>query len=346
MSSLTHWRSNELDLDAVTLKLTPAQVAAIDELMERVGPDKMAFHTMRRKDFSHPALDADLAKLRKEVMHGRGIVFIHNLPVERYTVEQAESMFWGLGTHFGAGHSQSAAGDKMGHVIDRTKELGGRESGRGYLSRRPLSPHTDLTEILAMLSVRQAREGGESVYGSAMTMFDIVKAEHPEYMPIYLRGFPYHRRGEEAPGALPITPYRVPMLSERDGVWSCFYVRDIIDVAMRDLKQEYTPLELEALTFFEGLFNRDDVKLEFIMQPGEAVFINNYEIMHGRRLFADYDDMDRRRLLFRLQLETGERPLVPEIFIYENQNNMHGIDAQVGKTAAAPEYLVANKVTA
>jgi alpha-ketoglutarate-dependent taurine dioxygenase len=161
-------------------------------------------------------------------------------------------------------------------------------------------------------------------------------------MPIYERGFPYHRRGEEAHGAAPITPYRVPILSRQDGVESCFYVRDIIDVTMRDLGVAYSDLEREALDFFEAVFNRDEVKLEFIMDPGEAVFLNNYEIMHGRRTFADHEEPERRRLLFRLQLETGERPLRPEVFIYENQLSRHGIDPQPGKVPAAPEYLVAN----
>jgi hypothetical protein len=343
MASKTRWRSTELDLDSVTLKLSEPQIAAIDALMRRVGPDIRPFHTIRREDFSHPALDQDLLRLREEVMGGRGIVFIHGLPVHRMSVAAAESMFWGIGTHFGTGHSQSAAGDRMGHVIDRTSELGGRQSGRGYLSRRELSPHTDLTEILGMLSVRMSQSGGASVFGSAMTMFDIIAAEHPEYMPIYRRGFPYHRRGEEASGAAPITPHRIPLLSEKDGVASCFYVRDIIDVAMRDLQQDYTEMERAALDYFEDVFSRDDVKLEFIMQPGEAVFLNNYEIMHGRRNFSDYPQPESRRLLFRLQLETGTRPLVPEVFIYENCVNRHGIDAQIGKTAAAPEYLVSAK---
>jgi hypothetical protein len=339
-SSKTRWRSNELNLAEVTLNLSPVQLAAIDALMEKVGPQHRRFDTIRRADFSHPALDADLAALRAEVMHGRGIVFINGLPVERYSVAEAESLFWGIGTHFGTGHSQSAAGDRMGHVADRTSELGGKQSGRGYLSRRHLSPHTDLTEILGMLSVRTSAEGGESVYGSATTILDIIRREHPEYIPIYERGFPYHRRNEEAPGAEPITPYNVPIYSVCNEVTSCFYVRDIIDVAMRDLKREYTPLEREALDFFEGVFSRDEVKLEFVMQPGQAVFVNNYEVLHGRRTFIDHPEPQRKRLLFRLQLETGERPLKPEIFIYENRDNQHGIDAQRGKVAATPEFLV------
>jgi len=144
--------------------------------MEKVGPQHRRFDTIRPADFSHPALDADLAALRAEVMHGRGIVFINGLPVERYSVAEAESLFWGIGTHFGTGHSQSAAGDRMGHVADRTSELSGKQSGRGYLSRRHLSPHTDLTEILGMLSVRTSAEGGESVYGSATTFLTLVAA--------------------------------------------------------------------------------------------------------------------------------------------------------------------------
>jgi alpha-ketoglutarate-dependent taurine dioxygenase len=198
-----------------------------------------------------------------------------------------------------------------------------------------------MTEILAMLSLRAAREGGESVFASAMTMWDIVAAEHPEYLPVYLRGFPYHRRNEQADGVEAITPYNVPVFATKDGVTSCFYVRDIIDVAMRDLGRGYTELERAALDFFEEVFARDEVKLELIMRPGEAVFLNNHEVLHGRREFADHAEKERKRLLFRLQLQaTPTRPVPREMFIYQNKDGGYGIDPQPGKTAAAPEFIV------
>jgi alpha-ketoglutarate-dependent taurine dioxygenase len=328
-------------LDPIAVDLTPTHLAAIDELMARIGAAGTPFGAVTARDFSHPALDADLAAIVAEVRHGRGIAFLRGFPVDRYSVGEMETMFWGIGTHFGRGHSQSAAGDLMGHVADKTAALGGKQSGRGYLSRRLLSPHTDMTETLAMLSLRPAMEGGESVFASAMTIYDIVKAEHPEYLPIYHRGFPYHRRNEQADGVEAITPYDVPLFSEQDGVLSCFYVRDIIDVAMRDLGRSYTDLERAALDFFEEVFARDEVKLERVMQPGEAVFLNNHEVLHGRRTFADYPEPERKRLLFRLQLQaTPTRPVRREMFIYQNKNGGYGIDPQQGKTAAAPEFIV------
>ncbi len=332
-------------LDAIAVDLTPAHLAALDELMAKLRRAGLPFHAVGRADFDHPALNADLAAIRAEVRNGRGIVFLRGLPVDRYSVAEMETMFWGIGTHFGRGHSQSAAGDLMGHVQDKTDALAGKQSGRGYLSRRHLSPHTDMTEILAMLSLRTAREGGESVFASAMTMWDIVAAEHPEYLPVYLRGFPYHRRNEQADDAEPITPYNVPLFATRDGVTSCFYVRDIIDVAMRDLGRGYTELERAALDFFEEVFARDEVKLELVMQPGDAVFLNNHEVLHGRRTFADHPEPERKRLLFRLQLQADPtRPVPRELFIYQNKDGGYGIDPQPGKGAAAPEFVVETPV--
>jgi alpha-ketoglutarate-dependent taurine dioxygenase len=345
-ATASRWYGRDFpSIDPIAIDLTPAHLAALDELMAKIRSADLPFHAVTRENFLHPALDADLAAIRDEVQHGRGIVFIRGFPVDRYSVAEMETMFWGVGTHFGRGHSQSAAGDLMGHVQDKTDALAGKQSGRGYLSRRQLSPHTDMTEILAMLSLRTAREGGESVFASAMTIWDIVAAEHPEYLPIYLRGFPYHRRNEQADGVEAVTPYDVPVFSTRDGVTSCFYVRDIIDVAMRDLGRSYTDLERAALDFFEDVFARDEVKLERIMQPGEAVFLNNHEVLHGRRTFADHPEKDRKRLLFRLQLQaTPTRPVLREMFIYQNKDGGYGIDPQPGKTAAAPEFIVQTPV--
>lgn len=296
------------------------------------------FSEITREMFSHPDLDNRLSQVFGEITQGRGFVVLRGIPVDRYDVADIERIYWGIGSHFGSGHSQSARGDLMGHVFDETKP-GARQSARGYLSRRHLALHTDLTDIVGLMCVRRAKLGGESVFVSAPAVYNTVLTEHPEFMPVYLRGFPYHRRGEEASDAEPITPYDIPVFSSASDVFSCFYVRGIFEVGLRDLDRGLTLLEQDALDYLDEVMNRDDICLHIQLEPGDAAFTNNRTVLHARTEFEDWDEPEKKRLLLRLWLKSRQsRPVIDDIDIYRNASGALGIDYQPGQEPATPEY--------
>jgi len=320
------WRGAELDREALYWDFTPAHLAAIDELMERIEAAGLPFHEIRREHFSHPALDCDLADLLAHIKTGPGLVIMRGFPVDKYDAERMQAVYWGVGTHFGRGCSQSADGDYLGHVTNVAK------ASRGYTTDRELSLHTDSAEIVGLLCVRDAKEGGLSIYSSSLKVHEIIEREHPEYLPVLERGFFCDRRGEEAPEDSPVTPYRVPVYSTRGGLLSCRYVRGVIDKGAAALDIELNAQQKEALACFEEVARRDDVRFEVMLRPGEASFINNYELLHARTGFVDRDDPSKKRLLYRLWLE-GEppRPMVPEVHLYQNPSGRMGVDPQPGR---------------
>ena len=320
------WRGAAFDRAALYWDFTPAHLAAIDEVMEKLAGDKRPFHEIRKRDFSHPALDDDLAAVLAEIKNGPGILVIRGFPVDKYTADEMQTVYWGIGTHFGLGCSQSADGDYLGHVTNVAK------ASRGYTTDRELSLHTDSAEIVGLLCVRDAKEGGMSIYASSLKVHEIVSREHPEYLAVLERGFRCDRRGEEAPEDDPVTPYRVPVFSEAGGLLSTRYVRGVIDRGAETLGQPLSELEREALAFFEAVAQRDEVRLELTLRPGEASFINNYEMLHARTGFIDHDDPAKKRLLYRLWLE-GEppRPMRKEVHLYQNRSGHMGVDPQPGR---------------
>ena len=71
---------------------------------------------------------------------------------------------------------------------------------------------------------------------------------------------------------------------------------------------------------FEEVALRDELRFEVMLRPGEASFINNYEVLHARTGFVDWDDPTRKRLLYRLWLEgRPPRPMAPEVQLYRRQ---------------------------
>jgi len=344
------WRGAELRKDGIAFDLSRTQAAALEDVLLRVRKAGLAVADIKPEHCRHPGLDTDLARVFEEIQDGRGIVIVRGIPVADHSIEDVSTMFWAIGAHFGRGVSQSARGDVLGLVRDETPP-GQDESARGYTSRRELSLHVDLGQIVGLMCVRQARAGGFSQYAPGLTIYNEILATRPDLMPVLCRGFPYHRRGEEAPDAAPITPYDIPVFSERGGKVSVFFVGEICNAAFRELKRAFTPQEIDAIDTFRATARK--LQFETRLEAGEATFLNNYTTMHARSEFEDWDEPENKRLMLRLWLdaERNMRPVTPHIHIYENTGGRSGIDAQPGRQPAtanyrAPDALVRAQVAA
>lgn len=327
------WLGAGLSKEAITVSFDRAQLGAIDELMAGIKSRGLRYQDITPRDFQHPALNDFLTSVLLELKNGRGLVVLRPLPVDRYGLEDVEKIYWGIGSHFGVARSQSTAGDLLGHVTNRG-------TSRGYNNARQLPMHVDSAEIVGLLCVRRAKEGGENVLASASAMYEIIKRERPEYVPILERGYRYHRRGEEAPGDEPITPYDVPVFSVAGGIMSCRYSRERVDLAARDLGQPLTKQQRAAFDFFEALAFREGVRFDLTLEPGEVLFSSNFDMLHSRTGFVDWDEPDRKRLVLRLWLEdTPPRPLKREVFSYQNRSGLQGIDPQPDRQAGRMEFL-------
>jgi len=342
------WRGGDFTKDDVAFDLNTHHAAALEDVLRRVAKTELA--DIAPDDCRHPVLDADLERVFDQIQDGRGIVIVRGIPVADHSVEDVRRMFWALGAHFGRGVSQSARGDVLGLVQDETPP-GEEESARGYTSRRELSLHNDLAQIVGLMCVRQARTGGKSQYAAGLAIHNEIAATRPDLLPVLYRGFPYHRRGEEAPNQPCVTPYDIPVFSECNGHFSMFMVREIFNAAFRELNRSFTAQEIEAIDLFRSTAQR--LQFETRLEPGEASFLNNYTVMHARSEFEDWDEPERKRLMLRLWLDAERkvRPHIREIHIYENKNGRSGIDYQPGRLPAvaayrAPDELVRQPVAA
>jgi hypothetical protein len=108
------------------------------------------------------------------------------------------------------------------------------------------------------------------------------------------------------------------VLSAWDDELSVVFLRSYIDMGARELGQELSSVELEALDVFESVAARPDVQLTFTLEPGEAIFFNNCVLLHNRTSFEDHPDPARKRHLLRLWLMLdGARPLAPAVHAYK-----------------------------
>ena len=322
------WRQADLpDKDSFALDPDPALFAVLGDAARRLVAEDRAVESVRPADAPLGPLEAVVDELRAELVDGRGFSLLRGFPVDRVSLAELEIIFWGIGLRLGRPVSQSVMGDRLGHVVDVTAE---DPHARAYRNPNELTPHTDPADLLSFLCIRSARSGGVSHFVSSLTIHEEIRRERPDLLEILYRGFRYHRLGEEGPDDPPITPHRLPVFSQRDGLISCRYVRQYIEVAAdEDPDIEITPDEREALEYLEAQAARPELRIEFTLAAGEAIFANNFTVMHARTAFEDHSDPAQKRHLLRLWLATDPaRPVVADILHYEGEP---GIPPQAGR---------------
>ena len=326
---------NIRSIDEFAFDFSTAHVNALHDVLVRT-------HRLERDEISlvdcgHPALDTDLSRVLDQIQHGRGLVLLRGFPVGGETAADVERMFWILCTHLGIALSQTSMGHRL-VLVQAENPKPGEQSSRGSKANQELAMHTDFCEILAMLCVRDAKEGGESHLASSLAVHNELLAMQPELLRSLYEGFPYHRRGEQPDAHEPVTPYNVPVFSSTEGHVSSFFLRNHALAGMAEIGREPTTRELDALNKVREIAAQQ--QLTFRMAPGEAIIANNYTVYHSRSEFIDHDDPATKRLMVRMWLQAARdrRPVARDMMVYRNAHDRNGVDRVPGRNMARMSY--------
>jgi hypothetical protein len=321
------WTTSDIGArEQVAEPLEPRHIEALGKALARVNGESIATEDITRESFPLDDMADDISRWVEEVQEGRGIVLLTGFPVDRFGKSDCGRMYYGLGAHFGEAQSQSMMGDKLGDVVN----VGGKDTReRAYRNSVELSLHTDASDIVAMMCLVQAKEGGVSGYCSGPAVYNHFLAHHPDLLEVLLEGFHYHLFGEQPPGEDPVTGHKIPVFSWCDDTLSVSYLRSYIELAFSERGLDKSPLESRALDTFDQVAHSPEFRLDYLMEPGDISFFNNYTILHTRSGFEDDEDPQKRRHLLRLWLKAwNQRPVVDNIGTYKSRK---GIARQSGR---------------
>jgi hypothetical protein len=288
--------------------LSPAEIDEVETAVATVRGRDLAGLT--RADFSCPKLGPTLDKFRDEVLNGRGFVLIRGLPVEGRPIADSAAAYWGIGTYFGNARSQNA----MGHLLGHVRDLGVATTDpnvRTYQTTERQHFHTDSCDIVALLCLKTAREGGLSSIVSSMAMYNEMARRRPDLLARLFGPFATDRRGEVPVGEKPY--FDMPVYNEHAGYISAIYSGTYIRSAQRFAEvPRLTAEDTEALEMFDDLANDKELRLDMELRPGDMQFLHNHTCLHDRTAFVDWPEPERKRHLLRLWLAApGARPLPP-----------------------------------
>ena len=308
------WMGAEMaDDESWLLVLDLDDIMEIEAALRSVRQRRISLTDIRRDDFSLPGLSQRLQGVRSELEHGRGFVLMRGLPLRRYTIEDAQTIYWGLCVQLGTAVSQNADGELMGHVttVDSAVADPGK---RGYMKPERAAFHTDTSDVVCLMCLRKAKRGGESFVASAMTVHNIMLEERPDLLEVLYQPFHLDKKDEEQPGDAPF--YRLPVFSWHNGSIATRYSRGRTETAQRfpevpRLKEE----QVEAMDYLDSVAERVGVCLAMDFQVGDIQLLNNYVTLHSRNAYEDYATRGERRHLLRLWLALEGGRSLPDSFL-------------------------------
>ncbi len=308
------WYGPELhsNTDQWVIQLDDAEIAEVEAAASKITEQDKPIVEINKENFPLPVLGRRLQKLTEQFIDGIGFALVSRFPVERYSVQQAATMFYGVGAHLGNARMQNARGHVLGHVCDLDMHSD-EPNVRIYQTNDRQTFHTDSSDIVGLLCLKKAKKGGESLLVSGVAIYNEMLKARPDLVKLLFDPIATDRRGEIPEGMQPF--FSIPVFSWDQGYLTVMYQRQYIDSAQRfDNAMHLTSEHVQALDMFDELANDPDLNLSMQLEPGDMQFVYNHGLLHDRTGFEDWPELENRRHLLRLWLSApNDRPL-PEIF--------------------------------
>jgi len=263
-------------------------------------------YAVTAENFPLPVLSRRFAAISHALEHGCGVANIRGIPTDVFSMEDLRWVLWGIGAHLGTAVSQNKMGEFFAEVRDYGEQLG-RPDSRGYRTASSLRFHTDRCDVVALLCARQCKEGGDSRIVSTPAIHNAMLERRPDLLEELFGPYHHSRQNEEVPGELPY--YVNPVFGVHNGRFTSQYSRSYVESAQKFHRTPRLRKEQdEALDMLASL--AEELCLQTRMEPGDIQLLNNHVTYHSRTAIVDFDEPDRKRLVYRLWLSMpGSREL-------------------------------------
>lgn len=309
----TGWKGSEIDYREHGLHVfSDSELAEIDRALRHLlSKPPRDFTDVTPDLFPLERLGDYMTGLRRTLRSGPGFALLRGIPRARYSADEMAWIYTGLGAYLGRPMVQSCAGDVLGHVID-VSEI--EPESRGYRKGGGQDMHvdsTDLCDIVGLMCLRTALEGGASRIASATAVYRDIERRRPDLANALREGYYYRRNAADGRHSTRMqSPHRIAAFAETAGEVSCYLVTAYIRRAA-EYDSPHTPSAREALEEVQRLAKSPEFYLDMDFAEGDIQFLNNRMIFHGRTDYRDERDFSKRRHLMRLWLRVPDWPALP-----------------------------------
>ncbi|KKY20757.1 putative taurine catabolism dioxygenase [Phaeomoniella chlamydospora] len=292
--------------------LSEAEVEELSKSADEFIAADIPLTGISQDNFILPTLGPFLRTLRTELLDGKGFILIKGFPADKWSLKKSATAYMGLGTYLGYFVSQNGRGHVLGHVKDLGEDSTQIDKVRIYRTNARQFFHADDSDIVGLLCVARALEGGESDIVSSHHVWNTLQKERPDVAETLTQPIWYFdRKGEVSVGEEPYI--RQPVFYLEPGgkgrvysKWDPYYVRSLTRFSDAGIIPPLSPKQVEAMTVLEDTCMR--LSLHMILEIGDIQFVSNEHVLHARTAYKDFAPSTGkpRRHLMRLWLATPE----------------------------------------
>ncbi|KAH6675515.1 hypothetical protein B0J14DRAFT_365271 [Halenospora varia] len=286
------------------------EIEELSAVADKFLADKIPLTGISKDNFVLPKLSVLLTSIRREILNGKGFILFKGFPVEKWGNHKSAVAYMGLGTYLGYFVSQNGRGHVLGHVKDLGEDSTQIDKVRIYRTNARQFFHADDSDIVGLLCIARALEGGESDIVSSHHVWNTLQKERPDVAETLTKPIWYFdRKGEVSVGEEPYIKTSVFYLERgADGrvysKWDPYYVKSLDRFMDKGIIPHLSPEQVEAAKVLEETCHR--LRLHMILEVGDIQFLSNEHVLHARTEYKDHAPPTPRRHLMRLWLATPE----------------------------------------
>ncbi|KAJ5286700.1 hypothetical protein N7478_002386 [Penicillium angulare] len=292
-----------------THQFTPDQVEELSSAADAFLQSKTPLTGISKNNFRVPVLAPYLETLRLDLINGKGFILFKGFPVQKWGNHKSAVAYMGLGTYLGYFVSQNSRGHVLGHVKDLGEDATQIDKVRIYRTNARQFFHADDSDIVGLLCIAKALEGGESDLVSSHNVYNNLAVERPDVLKTLTEPIWYFdRKGETSKGEDEYIRTSVIYLERDNGrvytKWDPYYVRSLTRFSDAGIIPPLSAAQTEAIQVLEDTCNK--LSLHMVLDIGDIQFLSNAHILHARTAYTDHAPPAPRRHLMRLWLATPE----------------------------------------
>lgn len=227
--------------------------------------------------------------MREDLINGKGFILFKRFPADTWGPLKNAVAYMGLGTYLGYFVSQNGRGHVLGHVKDVGEDATQIDKVRIYRTTARQFFHADDSDIVGLLCVHRAREGGESDIVSIHNVWNTLQRENPDVAELLTQPIWYFdRKGETSEGEEDWI--RNPIFYIEDGgkgrvycKWDPYFVRSLKRFSDKGLIPALTDAQEHAITVLEDTCQK--LALHMVLEVGDIQFVSNNHLLHARTAY-------------------------------------------------------------
>jgi len=338
-----------------TTSFTEEEQGILTTLVKAYQFTKKPIYELQKSDFPLP--DSIIIKIQHwqyELKHGLGFHLARGVPVHQWTIEQSEIFYYAFGHYLGIPGAQDSLGNPLGHVTDIGPST---QIERPYRTHEDIAYHVDGSDVVTLLCIHPAKQGGSSRIISSTTMYNelLKHTKGQEYIRrLYDYVLLFTRKTFGVAKYMNVRPFRMDQL----GILRTYYNQDFFARSYRHPNGSLTefgekdPFVLEVVDAADAILHTDlqhncgmktnlecmkeklekqdlqsnpvvELGLEMYVQPGDMQMVSNHYIQHARTEFVDYTDDEiaaAEILPGNVQRTIGRRNLIRLWVSYSNED--------------------------